>query len=147
MGFSLYSLADTHTTINHPDVGQMVLSAPESGGGRISWSYAGDMSSHTNTASGYVVINRQRGRSGTLTLEVPVNSPADVFLRRLANYLAADSTPTSRFGLTTMAVKDNAANRLHSFSGVTLQKKPDESYDVTAPNRQYNFLFADCVSQ
>lgn len=145
MAFSLYSLADTHTTINSPDVGQMVLS--DAGAGRISWSYSGDMSSMTTTATGYAVINRLVSRNGSISIEVPVNSEADNFMRKWVKYLDSKTTPTNRYGLTTLVVKDSAANRTNSFSGVVPQKKPDENYDQVAGNRQYNLLYAELVSQ
>jgi len=145
MGYSVYSLADTYTTITNPDVGQMVLS--DEGAGRISWSYSGDMSSHTTTANGYTVINRLVSRNGQISIEVPVNSGADLFMRKLIKYLDSKSTPTKRFALTNLVVKDSAMNRTNSFSGVTPRKKPDENYDQTAGNRQYELLYAELVSQ
>ena len=143
MAFSVYSLKDTYTTINNPDVGKMVLS--DNGAGRISWSYGGDLSSNTTTATGYTVINRLIAKNGSISIEVPVNSDADVFLRKWIKYLTAQSTPTSRYGLTTLVVKDNAQNRTNSFSGVVPQKKPDENYDAVSGNRTYNLLFAEMI--
>lgn len=143
MAFSVYSLADTYTTINNPDVGKMVLS--DVGAGRISWAYAGDLSSNTVTATGYTVINRLIAKNGSINIEVPVNSDADLFLRKWIKYLSSKSTPTSRYGLTTLVVKDSAQNRTNSFSGVVPQKRPDENYDAVSGNRTYSLLFADMV--
>lgn len=144
MAFSVYSLADTYTTINNPDVGKMVLS--DGGAGRITWSYGGEMSNNTTSATGYTVINRLVAKNGQIGIEVPVNSEADLFLRKWIKYLKARTTPTSRYGLTTLVVKDSAMGRTNSFSGVVPQKEPDENYDAVAGNRQYNLLFADMVS-
>ncbi|MBO7631861.1 MAG: DUF3277 family protein [Lachnospiraceae bacterium] len=143
MAFSVYSLADTYTTINNPDVGKMVLS--DCGAGRITWSYAGEMSNNTTSATGYTVINRLVSKSGQISIEVPVNSDADLFLRKWIAYLKAKSTPTKRYGLTSLIVKDSATGRTNSFSGVVPQKEPDENYDAVAGNRQYNLLFAELV--
>lgn len=144
MGFSTYSLKDTYTTMNNPDVGKMVLS--DFGAGRISWSFAGEMSNNTTSATGYVVINRLVSKNGQISLEVPANSEADLFLRKWIAYLDAKSTPTKKYGLTTLVVKDSAMSRTHSFSGVVPQKKPDENYDAVAGNRQYNLLYAELVT-
>lgn len=144
MAFTVYSLADTYTTISNPDVGKMVLS--DAGAGRISWSYAGEMSSNTTSATGYTVINRLVAKNGSISIEVPVNSEADLFMRKWIKYLKAKSTPTNRYGLTTLVVKDSAQGRTNSFSGVVPQKEPDENYDAVAGNRQYNLLFADLVN-
>ena len=144
MAFTVYSLADTYTTINNPDVGKMVLS--DAGAGRITWSYAGEMSNNTTSATGYTVINRLIAKNGSISIEVPVNSEADLFMRKWIAYLKSKSTPTRRYGLTTLVVKDSAMGRTNSFSGVVPQKEPDENYDAIAGNRQYNLLFADLVS-
>ena len=143
MGFSLYSLKDTYTTIfTGADVfGTYVLS--NNGAGRISWNYSGDMSSHTTTANGYTVINRLVSKNGSISIEVPINSPADKFLRSWIAYLDSSTTPTGKFGNTKMTVEDRAAGRKNNFFGVTPQKKPDESYDQVAGNRQYNLLYAE----
>ena len=81
---TVYSLADVRTVLYHQNVGQYVLS--NEGVGKISITYSGDLSSHTATADGYVVVNRLRSSHGIITLEVPQNSSADEFLRRWAKY-------------------------------------------------------------
>ena len=143
MGYSTYSLADTYTTISNPDVGKMVLS--DNGAGRIGWQYSGDISSHTNTATGHTVINKLVATNGSISLEVPVNSEADRFLSKLIKYLKKQSTPTNRFALTTLTVKDNASGVTYSFSGVTPRKVPAENRDQTASNKSYDLLFAELV--
>ncbi len=49
-------------------------------------SSAGDLTSHTATADGYVVVNKLKSINGTITLELPQNSLGDWFLRRWANW-------------------------------------------------------------
>lgn len=143
MAFAVYSLADVITNISHPDVGQCVLS--DAGGGRITVSYAGDMATNTTTAAGYVVVNKLRAKNGSLGLEIPANSQADVFLRKWIKYLK--NSVTSRFALTNFVLKDTAAGRTLTFNGVVPQKEPDEGYDQTSGNRQYNLLFAEMIEQ
>ena len=140
--YSVYSLADVATTLNHPDVGRSVLS--DAGGGRVTISYSGDLSSHTTTATGYVVINRLKATNGQIGLEVPQNSEADLFLRKWVSYLQ-NVKNTARFALSTFVLEDPAGHKTLSMSGVTPQKKPDEGYDQTSGNRQYNLLFAEMV--
>lgn len=141
MGFTVYSLADTHTTINCKDVGKLVLS--DAGAGRITWTYAGELSSNTTTATGYTVINRLIARNGSISIEIPVNSEADKYMRKWITHLKSKKTPTNKYGITTLTVVDNASKRKSSFTGVVPQKEPDENYDAVAGNRQYNLLFAD----
>ena len=63
----------------HPDVGTANLH--QCGIGKITVSAAGDLTSHTSTADGYVVVNRLRTTNGTIQIEVPQNSLGDDFLR------------------------------------------------------------------
>lgn len=139
--YSTYSLPDTHTVFSHPDVGSIVLSEEDAGGGRIVFGYSGDMSSHTNTANGYTVINKLHYHNGTVSIEVAQNSPADLFLQRYANYVA--SAATNRFALATITLFDSASGIQMDASGVTLQKRPDRQYDQTSGSLTYAFLCAD----
>ena len=139
MGFSVYSLSDVISTFNHPDVGKMVLS--DNGGGRISLSYAGDMASNTTTATGYVVVNKLVAKNGTCSLEIPMNSNADAFLRKWIKYIKGAAT--KKFALATLTIFDSAVNRTITLIGVVPQKEPDEGYDQQSGNRQYNLLFAE----
>ncbi len=143
MAFAVYSLADTITNINHPDVGKCVLS--DAGGGRVTISYAGDMAANTTTATGYVVVNKLKAKNGSIGLEIPVNSQADIFLRKWIKYLK--NSPTNRFALSSFTLNDTAAGRVLSMSGVVPQKEPDEGYDQTSGNRQYSLLFAEMIEQ
>ena len=94
---TVYSLADVRAVLYHQDVGQCVLSSQ--GLGKISVSRSGDLSSHTATADGYVVVNRLRSSNGMITLEVPQNSSADEFLRKWSRFLRnarSGSSPSPR---------------------------------------------------
>ena len=139
MAFSVYSLLDVSVTINNPDTKKCVLS--DCGGGRITVSHAGDMASNTRTATGYVVVNRLVSRDGTIGLEIPNNSEADVYMRKWITHLK--TCKTNRFALTTLTINDPAGGRMLTMTGVVPQKEPDEGYDQTAGNRQYNLLFAE----
>lgn len=139
MAFSVYSLADVVTTLKHPDVGNCVISA--TGGGRVTISYAGDLASNTTTATGYVVVNKLRSTNGQIGLEIPQNSDADKFLRKWINYVK--NAKTARFALGTFILNDPAGGRTLTMTGVVPQKEPDEGYDQTSGNRQYNLLFAE----
>lgn len=137
--FTVYSLADTSTVFGHPDVGMMVLS--DEGGGKVTLSFAGDMSSHTVTANGYVVVNKLRARSGTVSLELPQNSNSDLFLQRWCNYI--ESAHVSRFALAALTVRDMATNKTYHCTGVTPQKKADRAYDSASSNVNYTLLAAE----
>ena len=140
--FAVYSLPDVKTVMSHSDVGKCTLS--NAGGGRITVSYQNDLASVTTTATGYVVINKLVAKNGVISMEIPTNSEADTSLRRLIAYV--ETAKTSKFALTTLTLQDTAAGRTLNFSGVVPQKKPDEGYDQTSGNRQYNFLFAEMTT-
>ena len=84
MAYNVYSLPDCRTVLYHPDVGTANLH--QSGHGKITISSAGDLTSHTATADGYVVVNKLKSTNGTVTLELPQNSLGDWFLRQWANW-------------------------------------------------------------
>jgi len=140
--FAVYSLPDVINVFSHPAVGKCVLS--EAGGGRVTVSYSGDMASVTNTATGYVVINKLVAKNGSIGLEIPTNSAADLFMRKYIAYI--EKAKTSEFALGRMTLTDPAGGRKHEFIGVVPQKKPDEGYDQTSGNRQYNLLFAEMTT-
>ena len=135
---TVYSLADVRTVLYHQNVGQCVLSAQ--GVGKISVTHSGDLSSHTATADGYVVVNRLRSSNGLITLEVPQNSSADEFLRRWARYLK--SAPTYLFALSALNIVDAAGGFTIYCEGVTPQKIPDRTYDKTSGNVSWVLLAA-----
>lgn len=137
--YSVYSLADVIVTINNPQVGQCVIS--EEGGGRVVVSRSGDLSNHTVTATGYVVINKLRSVNGTIAFELPQNSPADAYLRKLIKYLT--SSATDKFATTKLTINDPAGGKIITSTGLTPQKWPDENYDQTSSTRNYTWLAAD----
>lgn len=139
--FSVYSLADTQTVMNHPSVGRKVLSDEESGGGQISIQFAQDMASQQQTANGYVVISKVRSRAGQVTMEIPQNSPSDLYLDKLVGYL--ESAPANEFALSTLNIVDNATGKKWTCTGVVPNKRPDRSYAAQGGNLNYTFLCAD----
>jgi len=99
--YNVYSLADTKAVLYHPYVGTANLHL--CGRGRMVVSYAGDLSAHTMTADGTVIINRLKAENGIITLEVPQNSIADDFLRKWCRYLRGTGRPDF-FHLTTLTI-------------------------------------------
>ena len=139
---AVYSLADVRVVLCHPDVGQCVLSSQ--GAGKITISWAGDLSSHTATADGYVVVNRLRTSHGMVTIEITQNSSADEFLRRWVRYLK--NAPSAVFAASTLNLVDAAGGFTVSCRGVTPRKIPDRAYDQTSGNLTWTFL-AESISE
>ena len=139
MSFAVYSLADTHTVLSHPQVGKGNLH--RDGVGKIVVSRSGDLSSHTTTADGYVVVNRLKSVNGTITIEVPQNSQADEYLRRWTSYLL-NAESSADFAASTLTIRDTAGGLTITADGVTPQKIPDRAWDRTATNLTYTLLAA-----
>ena len=137
--YTVYSFVDVRVVMYHPAVGQCVLSSQ--GMGRVVGARSGDLSSHTATADGYVVVNRLRSENGTITIEVPQNSSADEYLRKWARYLK-NVSDSGKFALTTLNIVDQAGNFTISCEGVTPQKIPDRTYDREASNLSWTLLAA-----
>ena len=135
---TVYSLADVRAVLYHQDVGQCVLSSQ--GLGKISVSRSGDLSSHTATADGYVVINRLRSSNGMITIEVPQNSSADEFLRKWSRFLK--SAQSWQFALSALNIVDAGGGFTIYCEGVTPQKIPDRAYDRTSGTVSWVLLAA-----
>ena len=99
MAYNVYSLPDCKTVLSHPDVGTANLH--QCGHGKLTVSRSGELTSHTTTADGYIVVNKLRSTNGTITLEIPQKSIGDWFLRRWAAYVKNVADP-SRIALGTL---------------------------------------------
>ena len=144
MAYNVYSLPDVKSVLYHPDVGTANLH--QCGIGKITVSAAGDLTSHTATADGYVVVNRLKTTNGTIQIEVPQNSIGDGFLRRWARWAKATKLP-NRIALGTLTIVDNVSGFKTTCTGVSLQKAPDRTYDRTATNVTYTLLAAAVTEQ
>ena len=144
MAYNVYSLADTRSVLYHPYVGTANLH--RCGRGKMVISHSGDLSAHTLTADGSVIINRMKADNGIITLEIPQNSKADAFLRKWCSYLKDRALP-EHFHLTTLTVTDQAAGFTILCSGVTPQKIPDRTFDRSSTNLTYVLLAASISEQ
>ena len=88
-----------------------------------------------------MVVNRLRNSHGIITLEVPQNSTADVFLRRWSKFLK--NAQSWQFALSMLNIVDNAGGFTIYCEGVTPQKIPDRAYDQTAGNVSWTLLAAN----
>ena len=144
MAYSVYSFGDVKSVLYHPDVGTANLH--QCGMGKITISSGGDMTSHTVTADGYVVVNRMKSTNGTVTLEVPQNSAADTFLRKWAKW-ARNTAGPNRIALGTLTIYDAVAGFTVVCTGVSLQKVPDRTFDRTGTNLTYTLLATTITEQ
>ena len=144
MAYNVYSLPDVKSVLSHPDVGTANLHL--CGIGKITISSSGDLTSHTTTSDGYVVVNRLKSTNGTITIELPQNSIGDDFLRRRAKWAKATGSP-NRIALGTLTITDNVSGFKTVCTGVSLQKVPDRVYDRTSANVSYTLLATTITEQ
>ena len=117
MAYNVYSLPDVHAVLSHPDIGTANLH--QCGHGKIVISAAGDLTSHTTTADGYIVVNKLKSTNGVVTVEVPQNSIGDWFLRRWVRWQKNSQDP-ARIALGTLVIQDAAGGFNVTCTGVTL---------------------------
>ena len=144
MAYNVYSLPDVKSVLYHPDVGTANLHL--CGIGKIVVSAAGDLTSHTMTADGYVVVNRLKTTNGTIQIEVPQNSIGDDFLRRWAKWARNTNSP-NRVARGTLTITDTVSGFKTICTGVSPQKAPDRTWDRTATNGSYTLLAATITEQ
>ncbi len=144
MAYNVYSLADTRAVLYHPYVGTANLHL--CGRGKMIVSYSGDLSTHTASADGTVIVNKLKADNGIITLEVPQNSIADNFLRKWCKYLRNTSRP-EYFMLSTLTITDQAGGFTLLCTGVTPQKIPDRTFDRSSTNLTYTLLAASITEQ
>ena len=144
MAYNVYSHPDCQFTVYHPDVGTCYLHA--AGVDRVVVSSAGDLTNHTTTADGYIVVNKLKTSNGEVAISVPQNSVSDDFLRRWARW-AKKSGNTNRVALGTITIVDAASGFTTTCTGVSLKKAPDRTWDRTATNLTYEFLAATITEQ
>jgi len=138
MAYSVYSMPDISVNMNHPDVGAMALH--ECGLNKITVSASGDLSSHTTTSDGYVVVNRIRATNGRVDIEVAQNSKADYYLRNWTAWARNKNTPTNRIAMGVMTIHDSQSAKMITASNLSVLKVPDRTYDKTSTNVTYSFL-------
>ena len=144
MAYNIYSLPDCRTVLYHPDVGTANLH--QCGHGRITVSAAGDPTSHTVAADGYIVVNRLKSTNGTITLEIPQNSLGDWFLRQWAKWQKNCQDP-SWIALGTLTIQGAAGGFSVVCTGVTMQKVPDRVFDRTGTNLTCTLLATTITEQ
>ena len=144
MTYNIYALSETKAVLYHKNCGSCNLL--KNGAGKIVISASGDLSSHTTTAEGYVVINKLKSENGMITFEVPQNSPADVYLRKWIKYVRT-SKKVANYAKATLTITDSAGGFTILCSGVTPQKVPDRTYDRSSTNLTYTLLAASITEK
>ena len=143
MAYNVYSITDCKVELGHPDVGRAHIH--QCGHGKITISSAGDLTSHTMTADGYVVVNKLTSTNGTITMEIPQNGQLDEFFVHWIGW--QKKCDPSRIALGGLTIQDLAGGFTVTCTGVTIQKMPDRVFDRTATNRIITLLATTITEQ
>lgn len=135
----IYSFADTEVTISHPSYGS--YSAYGTGIGTLSVSYANDITTHEVSADAAVVVSKSVKKNGTVTFDILQASDFNTWLKGFCNYLEAATT--SEFAEATIVIRNISTGDNYTATGVSHQKRPDNSLQSTAQNRQWVMMAAN----
>lgn len=138
-----YSFEDTVLTISHPNFG--TYSAYGTGIGSIQISYANDVTKHDVAADLAVVVSKWVARNGVVTLDILQSSDFNAWLKKFASYI--EEAPTEEFALATMTISNRSTGDEYYATGVSHQKRADNSLQSTAQNRTWSLMCANLLSK
>ena len=134
-----YSFEDTSLTISHPGFG--TYTAYGTGIGDITISYANDVTYHNVAADLAVVVSKWVARNGNVQMNILQSSDFNEWLKKFAAFL--EEAPTDQFALATMDIKNKSTGETYHCTGVSHQKRADNSFQSQAQNRTWTMLCAN----
>lgn len=134
-----YSFEDTSLTISHPGFG--TYTAYGTGIGDITISYSNDVTYHNVAADLAVVVSKWVARNGSVQLNILQGSDFNEWLKKFAAFL--EEAPTDQFALATMDIKNKSTGDNYHCTGVSHQKRADNSFQSQAQNRTWNMMCAN----
>lgn len=134
-----YSFEDTSLTISHPGFG--TYTAYGTGIGDITISYSNDVTYHNVAADLAVVVSKWVARNGSVQLNILQSSDFNKWLKKFAAFL--EEAPTDQFALATMDIKNKSTGDNYHCTGVSHQKRADNSFQSQAQNRTWNMMCAN----
>lgn len=134
-----YSFEDTSLTISHPGFG--TYTAYGTGIGDITISYANDVTYHNVAADLAVVVSKWVARNGNVQMNILQSSDFNDWLKRFAAFL--EESPTDQFALATMDIKNKSTGDTYHCTGVSHQKRADNSFQSQAQNRTWTMMCAN----
>ena len=134
-----YSFEDTSLTISHPGFG--TYTAYGTGIGDITISYSNDVTYHNVAADLAVVVSKWVARNGSVQLNIIQSSGFNEWLKKFAAFL--EEAPTDQFALATMDIKNKSTGDNYHCTGVSHQKRADNSFQSQAQNRTWNMMCAN----
>lgn len=134
-----YSFEDTSLTISHPGFG--TYTAYGTGIGDITISYANDVTYHNVASDLAVVVSKWVARNGNVQMNILQSSDFNEWLKKFAAFL--EEAPTDQFALATMDIKNKSTGDSYHCTGVSHQKRADNSFQSQAQNRTWTMMCAN----
>lgn len=134
-----YSFEDTSLTISHPGFG--TYTAYGTGIGDIAISYANDVTYHNVAADLAVVVSKWVARNGNVQMNILQSSDFNEWLKKFAAFL--EEAPTDQFALATIDIKNKSTGDTYHCTGVSHQKRADNSFQSQAQNRTWTMMCAN----
>ena len=134
-----YSFEDTSLTISHPGFG--TYTAYGTGIGDITISYANDVTYHNVAADLAVVVSKWVARNGNVQMNILQSSDFNEWLKKFAAFL--EEASTDQFALATMDIKNKSTGDTYHCTGVSHQKRADNSFQSQAQNRTWTMMCAN----
>lgn len=124
MSYTAYSFADTSLVLNHPSIGQCVLSGQ--GVGQIAVARAQDASRQDVAHDGSVMTTKISARNGEISFTLQQTSAACKWLKNA--YSALLSGTTDEWALFSGLIENPVTGDSVSFSNACIKKLPDVSF-------------------
>lgn len=134
-----YSFEDTSLTISHPGFG--TYTAYGTGIGDITISYANDVTYHNVAADLAVVVSKWVARNGNVQMNILQSSDFNEWLKKFAAFL--EEASADQFALATMDIKNKSTGDTYHCTGVSHQKRADNSFQSQAQNRTWTMMCAN----
>ncbi len=141
MAVKTYSFSDTVLTLSHPSLGQ--LSTNGMGMGNINISMRTDRSQIDVAADGTPVVSKIKDQTGTMSLSVQQISDLHTSLKRWFNYL--ENADASEWALIKAVLTSKQTGEQDVMTGGSITKHADKTFEQTAGNVTWSFLFANIV--
>nr|DAH26701.1 MAG TPA: Protein of unknown function (DUF3277) [Caudoviricetes sp.] len=134
-----YSFEDTSLTISHPGFG--TYTAYGTGIGDITISYENNVTYHNVASDLAVVVSKWVARNGNVQMNILQSSDFNEWLKKFAAFL--EEAPTDQFALATMDIKNKSTGDSYHCTGVSHQKRADNSFQSQAQNRTWTMMCAN----
>ncbi len=136
LDYSTYSFSEVTFVLNHPTLGQCVLTGQ--GVGSIVVAHAQDASTQEVAHDGSVMTNKIYAKHGTLSFSLLQTSSGNAWIDKAYNtLLVADASEWAKFSGT---IESRTSNETVSFSESCIQKRPDRNYQQTGQQVTWTLL-------